>query len=265
MLKTRIITAAGLVAIALVCVLWLPSWLAALLFGAVWTLGAVEWGRLAQWRPGAVAIYAGAFVLLALGSGSWFDAIGAQRVAIAACCWWVLAFAAVVAYPWPIPAYIVAAAGLLALVPSWFLLVYVHGIGPTGPTLVLGVLFVIWAADVGAYFVGRRFGRVKLAPSVSPGKTWEGVLGGLAGAVCVAVLAGAWAGQPLLSWAATGFAAALASIVGDLTVSVCKRRAGKKDSGELLPGHGGVLDRIDSLTAAIPVYFLGMSLAGLIA
>jgi len=265
LLKTRILTAALLVAIAVACVLWLPGWLTVALFGVPWTLGALEWGRFVGWSRGFVRTYACVLVLLALAAGEWFDAAGVEQVANAAVLWWGLAFIGILRYPWKVPMAVVAAAGLLALVPSWLLLAYLQTSGPGGPMLVLSALCVVWAADVGAYFCGRRFGRVKLAPRVSPGKTWEGVLGGVSAATIMAVLAGLWIGQPLLSWAATGFATALVSIVGDLTVSVCKRQAGVKDSGKLLPGHGGVLDRIDSLTAALPVFYLCLHLAGLVA
>lgn len=264
LLRTRIMTAALLVAIVLVCLFWLPSWLSALIFGIFWTIGAFEWGRLVPWTGALLWLYVALFVLIVLGSGPWFDTAGSLAVAVVGACWWAVALAAVVAYPWRIPGLAVGAAGLFALAPSWLLLAYLHASGPAGPSLVLSVLCVIWAADVGAFFCGRRFGRVKLAPHVSPGKTWEGVLGGLAAATVVALAAGAWFGQSLVAWAATGFAASLASIVGDLTVSVCKRRAGRKDSGDLLPGHGGVLDRIDSLTAALPVFVLGLDLAHLL-
>jgi phosphatidate cytidylyltransferase len=264
LLKTRIFTAAILVVIVLVCVLWLPSWIMALMFAVPWAIGAWEWGRFIGGPRGVAWSYTVVFVLLALASGGLFDSAGAQDIALAAAGWWLLAFIGVTRFPWHIPRIVVAAAGLLALLPSWFLLAYLHHSGPDGPGLVLSVFFIVWAADVGAFFCGRRFGRVKLAPTVSPGKTWEGVLGGLIGATVVAALAGTWFGQPLSIWASTGFATALASIVGDLTVSMCKRQAGMKDSSHLLPGHGGVLDRIDSLTSAVPIFFLSLTLAGLI-
>jgi phosphatidate cytidylyltransferase len=259
------ITAALLVAIVLFCVLLLPSWLSAVMLGVAWTLGAWEWGRFVEWSQGFVWVYAALFVLLALASGGLFDAAGAQQLALAAAFWWLLAFIGVTRFPWRIPAALVAAGGLMALLPSWLLLAYLHHLGSTGPMLALSVLCIVWAADVGAFFCGRIFGRAKLAPKVSPGKTWEGVLGGLLGATSVAALVGAGLGQPVLSWVVTGLATALASIVGDLTVSMCKRQAHMKDSGHLLPGHGGVLDRIDSLTSAVPIFFLSLSLAGLIA
>ena len=263
-MTTRIITAAVLVAIVLVCVLWLPSWAMALVFGAAWAVGAWEWGRLVGWRATGVGTYTGVIVALGLLGGPWFDASGASALAWLTAGWWAAAFAGVIAYPWRVPSLFVAVAGVLALVPSWFLLAFVHNTGPRGPVFVLSLLCVVWAADVGAYFFGRTFGRVKLAPSVSPGKTWEGVGGGVAAATLVGVGASVLFEQSAAIWALIALIVALVSIVGDLTVSLCKRRAGTKDSGQLLPGHGGMLDRIDSLTAAVPIFFLGLSLAGLL-
>ena len=126
----------------------------------------------------------------------------------------------------------------------------------------LFALFVVWGADVGAYFAGRRIGRVKLAPKISPGKTWEGVFGGL---VVVAIVAAVFAILLDLALAVLipfSMAAAALSVVGDLTVSMFKRTAGVKDSGSLFPGHGGILDRIDSVSAAAPLFAIGLSLAG---
>jgi phosphatidate cytidylyltransferase len=125
------------------------------------------------------------------------------------------------------------------------------------------VLAIVWAADVGAYAFGRWLGRTKLAPAVSPGKTWEGVAGGLLLAGVAAGLAAPWLDLPVARLAGLGVVTALASVLGDLTQSMFKRNAGLKDSGKLLPGHGGVLDRIDSLTAAIPVFAGGLLLFGI--
>ena len=121
------------------------------------------------------------------------------------------------------------------------------------------LLVVVWTADTGAWFTGRRFGRTRLAPHVSPGKTWEGVAGGVVAGAATGAAAAWWLG---LAWSDLVPAAVLASgasVVGDLYESVAKRRAGVKDSGRLLPGHGGVLDRIDGLTAAAPVYAVMMA------
>jgi phosphatidate cytidylyltransferase len=124
-------------------------------------------------------------------------------------------------------------------------------------------LLIVWAADVGAYVFGRLLGRTKLAPAVSPGKTWEGVTGGLLLAGVAAGAAAAWVGLPTNRLVVLGVLTALVSVLGDLTQSMFKRNVGLKDSGRLLPGHGGVLDRIDSLTAAVPAFVGGLVALGL--
>jgi phosphatidate cytidylyltransferase len=135
-----------------------------------------------------------------------------------------------------------------------------------GPAGVLSLFALVWAADIAAYFVGRAFGRHKLAPAVSPGKTWEGFGGGLAGSLAAGVVAG-WlllpAPRPWAGWLALCAATAVISVIGDLFESLLKRLVGVKDSGDLLPGHGGVLDRVDSLLAAAPLFALGLAALGL--
>jgi phosphatidate cytidylyltransferase len=158
--------------------------------------------------------------------------------------------------------------GLPVLLPAFIALarleVSASGFAP-GPEIVLWLIMMTVAADVGAYFAGRRFGRRKLAPRVSPGKTLEGALGGLAAVALVAGCGAAYFGLPLAAMVALGGAVGVFSIIGDLTESMFKRAAGLKDSGTLLPGHGGLLDRIDSVTAAAPLYALGLFGSGVIA
>ena len=140
-------------------------------------------------------------------------------------------------------------AGVIVLVPAGYALAVLQ------PNQVLAALILVWVADTAAYFVGRKWGRHKLAPSISPGKTWEGAWGGLAAAVAYAIICGTFLLGPV-GWLALVVAAALLtaiSIVGDLFESAAKRQAGVKDSGTLLPGHGGIMDRIDSATAVLPV------------
>ncbi len=152
--------------------------------------------------------------------------------------------------------------GGLLLAGAWVAVVGLHR-ASEGPALVLFLFVLIWLADSGAYFAGRAFGRHKLSPAVSPGKTWEGAAGGLAGALLAAlvlVLGGFAGALPLAAFVALSLLVALVSIGGDLWESRLKREAGVKDSGSLLPGHGGMLDRIDSLIAAAPVYALGVGL-----
>ncbi len=158
-----------------------------------------------------------------------------------------------------------SAGGVLMLVSTWIGLVWLHGL-TQGPNLVLCLLLLIWIADSAAYFTGRRWGRHKLAPVVSPGKTLEGVLGALGGGLLWGLVLASWFGR---GWGQQAGVVALClltvlvSVYGDLYESLLKRRRGVKDSGRLLPGHGGLLDRIDSLMAAAPVFALGLILLGI--
>jgi len=189
-----------------------------------------------------------------------------QAVAAAALVWWLLVAAEIPVF-WPQtdePVFRAAngLAGLATLAPALALLVVLVR---DHPWEALTVLVAVWAADIGAYAVGRLWGHHRMAPHISPGKTWEGLLGGT---VLGAVAAGAMAwGRPELGavpvLAGAGAAVALMGQVGDLSESMFKRRAGRKDSGRFLPGHGGILDRIDSLTAAVPLYVLFLRGAGL--
>ena len=140
--------------------------------------------------------------------------------------------------------------------PAWFLLVALQY---RDPKLVLYILILIWTADISAFFIGRRFGRHRLAPSISPGKTWEGVLGALS--VSFIIIAFGYPilqpGMSILNWVVLGVISVIFSVIGDLLESSYKRIRNVKDSGTLLPGHGGMLDRLDSLIAAIPVFTIG--------
>jgi len=263
LLRTRIITALALGSATIAAVLLLPSWAVVACLGMLWIAGVWEWTQFAGGNRVSSVVYTALFVGLMLLMGPLFDAPGAQMVAAVAVAWWVLAAISLWAYPWRIPAIVVAISGPFALLPGWFLLAYIHGGVSRGPELTLSLLFIIWAADVGAYFFGRRLGRVKLAPQISPGKTWEGVIGGLGSAALMASVAGIVLGVPLGAFVSVALAASLVSIIGDLTVSMFKRNVGLKDSGRLLPGHGGVLDRIDSLAAAVPFFFIGLEIAGI--
>ncbi|WP_133499716.1 phosphatidate cytidylyltransferase [Cognatilysobacter terrigena] len=158
------------------------------------------------------------------------------------------------------------AAGTFAVVPAWCALTWLHADGPKGDWWLLTSLATVWAADTGAYFAGRYLGRHKLAPRISPNKTIEGLAGGVVVGTIVAVLFSLIAGattQDLWKVAIVGAASVLVSVIGDLFESLIKRHAGKKDSGTLIPGHGGVLDRIDAVLAALPVFALGKALLGL--
>ena len=156
---------------------------------------------------------------------------------------------------------------VLGLVSAWICvhgIIYLHHV--YGGEVLIYMLTLVWLADIGAYFAGRRFGKNKLAPMISPGKTWEGVYGGIIAnllwMLLIFWLSGDWLEVGLLLFLLIGLATVVVSIVGDLFESVLKREAGVKDSGRLLPGHGGILDRIDSVIAATPVFVSGLLLAG---
>ena len=149
--------------------------------------------------------------------------------------------------------------GFIVLVPAWFALVKLHHYGVA---MLMYFLIIIWVADISAYFVGKKFGATKLAPNISPGKSREGVLGALLVSIVVASIGIQIFAIENSKWIIFAFLCvftALISVVGDLYESLLKRNAGVKDSGKILPGHGGVLDRIDSITAAAPVYVLGLN------
>lgn len=155
-------------------------------------------------------------------------------------------------------------AGFVVMVPTWLGFLTLYTSDSEAPNLLLYVLVLVWVADSFAYFTGKTWGRHKLAPFVSPGKSVEGVFGGLIGVVIVATGAGLflwqYEGKDLYIWIALSLLTGVFSVVGDLTESIFKRRVGVKDSGALLPGHGGMFDRIDALTAAVPVFAFGWHL-----
>jgi len=154
--------------------------------------------------------------------------------------------------------------GMFLMSGTWSALVLIHSWTDVGPILLISVLLMVWATDISAYFVGKGFGRRKLAPELSPGKTIEGVFGGMAGSLALACITGfAMLGLDagkLLLWIALGLIIGTVCIIGDLYESRLKRIAGVKDSGQMLPGHGGILDRIDSMIAALPVMAAGWPL-----
>jgi len=157
------------------------------------------------------------------------------------------------------------AAGTLAIVPAWAALGLIHAQPPHGNRWLLLAFLMVWAADTGAYFVGRRFGRRKLSPRISPNKTVEGLLGGLGAGLVVALVGAPLAGATVAQLPAVALVAVCAvgfSVIGDLFESLLKRHVGVKDSGHLMPGHGGMLDRIDGVIAAMPVFALGKAWLG---
>jgi phosphatidate cytidylyltransferase len=263
MLRERVITALLLAPLVLLVIFWLPhaatmAALALLVIGAAW-----EWSAFPRFTQHSARILYVAVVAACIAATWWF---GVQRDEIdrlinAALLWWVFALIWVAIAPARVNRTTAAGAGLLVLVPAWLALSRLHALGPQ---LLLFLILLVVAADVGAYFAGRNFGRNKLAPRVSPGKTWEGVLGGFVAAAVLAAIGVWWFKVDAPRFVALCLIVVVASIIGDLTESLFKRHAGLKDSGTLLPGHGGLLDRVDSVTAAAPVFLIGLERLGLL-
>ena len=268
MLKTRVLTALVLLAVLLVMLFVLPPWGGALFATGLLLVGAWEWAQFAGCRTPLkrLAYVAGIAVVGALAWLGTAAPVDWLRFMAIAAVWWGIAFLWLALRPRSVTPAGAGIAGALVLVPACVGLARLLTLGSpgAGAPLALYMLLLIWATDIGGYFVGRRFGRTKLAPAVSPNKTWEGALGGLLLALLVAAGGSRWFGQPLVASLALGVVIVLAAMVGDLTESLFKRSAGLKDSGALLPGHGGVLDLIDSITAAVPFFVLGLGYFGII-
>lgn len=266
MLKTRLISAAIMVPLVIYGVLALPVAVFALLLGLVLVAGVWEWGHLVPLASSSLRLlYCVAIAVL-----MWLLWRAGLDVAIGwllplAVLWWLFALywlthPQLCAQSGAVCAGFKLLAGMLVIVPAWAALATLQGSGPDGPVLTLGLMIMVWLADSGAYFAGHRWGRTKLAPVISPGKTREGVYGGLLASLLFAVIAGAFYSHSLrwtLACALASLVAMLFSIAGDLLESLMKRQSGIKDSGQLIPGHGGVLDRVDSLVAAAPLFLAG--------
>jgi phosphatidate cytidylyltransferase len=261
MLKTRIITALLLVA-AFLPVLFLSSNMAwAAVTFTITLLAVYEWGKLIDLTPvftrlfvAASFILGGVFLYFMAEKGFHWLIFQSLFIFVISLAFWVLVAPILLAKLVTVNnKLLLAMLGFFLLVPLWLALMSLKGIDPW---LLLTLLVTIWVADTAAYFSGKHFGKHKLAPGISPGKTWEGVVGALVGVTifgCVLYFSGlvsSWAIFPLL-WLVT-----LLGVVGDLFESLIKRQMNKKDSGNLLPGHGGILDRIDGLIPSLPIALL---------
>ena len=268
MLKTRVITALVLLALVLPSLFFLPQAYWAILVALFIGVGAWEWGGLIGMGGAArsalgvslAALCAIVSLLAPAAMGVGADGLAAPWVLLTygvAAVFWCLVVPVWMAKKWPMPrAWPGMLVGLVVLFPTWLALVQLR---VPGPGVLLAILAVVWIADIAAYFSGKAFGKHKLAPAISPGKTWEGAIGAglgvvLYGSALRIVYAFEPVGMPL--WILCLLAVTAISIVGDLYESLLKRQAGIKDSSNVLPGHGGVLDRIDSLTSTLPVVAL---------
>ncbi len=270
MLKVRILSGMVMIGLLLLVLFMLAPQRTVLAFAALSIIGAWEWAAFGGLRSGAARFaYAGAIALLLLLSWLWTGDPKHLLILLgAACVWWAIAFLWLLLAPERHQPRLTLLCGVPVLVPAFVALsrLTIAGNGfARGPQIVLWLLLLVIGADIGAFFAGRKFGRRKLAPRVSPGKTWEGVIGGLCAVALVAGSGALYFRLPALPCIAFGCAVGIFSVVGDLTESMFKRSAGLKDSGALLPGHGGILDRIDSVTAAAPLYALGLFGSGVIA
>lgn len=245
MLKARLITALILVAGFLAILFLAPPAAAAASFAAVAALAAWEWAGLTKTKTVGRWLYAGFIAVSCLLAWIRPDVAFPKL-------WWISAVFWLAVVPlWLAMRWRLSGNDLLGYAVGWTLIVptwaAMTGFHDRDPWLLLTFMALVWVADIAAYFAGRAFGRHKLAPAISPGKTWEGVAGAVAGVLVYGFATGLTLGVGLL------ILLTVLSIVGDLFESMVKREAGVKDSGSLLPGHGGILDRIDSLTAALPL------------
>jgi phosphatidate cytidylyltransferase len=277
MLKTRVITALILFPLAVYTILFLSNDTFSAVVGLMMLIAAYEWAGFVGFPSKLAKMAFVVLVAITLYSLWLVNFILSSSVmnSIAAG-FWFLSLLLIFKFPssarlWKNNPLIIAILGMILLTLTWYSLISIHGISSlefsqvsiSGPYLVFSVMMLVWSADTGAYFSGKRFGKQKLAPEVSPGKSIEGVYGGLLLAIFVATFFTFWHSgdfRDYLNIIGITIVTVIFSIVGDLMESMFKRQTGIKDSGNLLPGHGGLLDRIDSVTAAAPVFFIAISL-----
>ena len=272
--QTRIVAALLMAPVAIGSVLYLPTPMLAGLAAVLMMMGLWEWALLSgvtETLPRACYLLANALMMLALVWAAGPDLYTLKLAAVIGAAWWLVALLWLKNFRFAADDSAMARAlklfaGSISVIPAWSALCWLHWSQPLGPRWALFAAAIVWAADTGAYFVGVRFGKHKMAPRISPGKSWEGFLGGIVASLLLVFLARpmlhvAWPSVPLLMLLTviTG----LISVAGDLFESLLKRHAGIKDSSHLIPGHGGVLDRLDSLLAALPVFLVAKIWLGL--
>ena len=266
MLKQRVLTAAILAPLMLWAIWSLSTASFALIIALFVILAAWEWGGIINPNERLMRmIYPAVITALLVAINQRLDPELWWLISGVGIFWLLIVTALILRFPrisphWGESPLLKSVVGLLILLPAWVSLVLLHQ--HYGPEAVILLLLMIWSADSGAYFAGRRWGRRKLAPQVSPGKSWEGVIGGmLLAAIVTPILAALFSWElPLPLFLLLTLLTVAVSVIGDLGESLYKRMVGIKDSSQILPGHGGVLDRIDSLTVAAPFFYLGLGL-----
>jgi phosphatidate cytidylyltransferase len=263
MLRSRILTALALAALLIAVIMFCPSPVTTAVFALILLVGAWEWSAFLCAGTAGRLLYV--LLLVMLGALVWYGTMTPAHFRLlleVALGWWVVALLWIAVAPLQGGPVAAGIAGALALLPTWVALVRIDVGWLHGAEWTLFILALAFAADTGAFFAGRQFGRLHLAPRVSPNKTWEGVIGGMLLASGIAAIGASWFGLSMLSFVCLCLAAAGFSVIGDLIESLLKRHVHLKDSGKLFPGHGGMLDRIDSVTAATPVMALGLMWLG---
>ena len=255
-MKQRVITAVIALALLLVVLFYVPAAAVQAIIALVMLAGAWEWSAFLGASGHATRITYVLIIGALLAAATFAPGLNTYLVLKVSMVWWICALIWTFFFPTSIPAAVRWIGGAVILVPLYLALIILY---QAAPATLLFLLLIVWVADSGAFFAGKTLGRVKLAPAISPGKTWEGVLGGLAAVVLLTLLRSLWVETDLMVYVPFCLAIASISIVGDLTVSMFKRDAGLKDSGTLFPGHGGVLDRIDSVASAAPLFALGIT------
>jgi len=256
MLKQRIITAITAALLLFAVLFLLPEYAARAVIALLFMIAAWEWSGFLGTGQNGRYLFTALVAILILPSLVFEQPFAVTRTVFQiALVWWVLAFAWLFFYPTAIARPIRWFCGLLVIAPAYVAVDWLYQISAW---TLLFALAIVWAADIGAYFAGKSFGRVKLAPQISPGKTWEGAIGGLFAVAILISVESYFLDFETATLLPLCLAVAVISVVGDLTVSVFKRTAGLKDSGSLFPGHGGFLDRADGVMAATPLFALGL-------
>ncbi|OGT32292.1 MAG: hypothetical protein A2W28_12390 [Gammaproteobacteria bacterium RBG_16_51_14] len=266
MLKDRLIIAAILISVVIYAVLAEEKIWFALLMAVFITLAAREWANLSGLQPQYCVIYQAIVVISMVVVYQFSNTILLYILVLTGVIWWVCGFVLVILYQngwnWiPSNQFVKAVIGMLVLIPAWLSIVVLHERLPDGVKMVLFLLLLVWLADTAAYFAGCRWGKTKLASRISPGKTWEGIAGAFvacAGLSVGYIMLSDMQGAGVFLFLFLCLVTVIASVLGDLLESLFKRLADRKDSGVILLGHGGVMDRMDSLTAATPVFLAGI-------